>query len=94
MRPVSVSTRGWTLEDILARSDNFCAVPSKNVEHLAADEIQILIRDFEESGIPLLMQNWHKRPGWNPNLFSPSWLYDEEGDSSPSIYPICSSFQV
>jgi hypothetical protein len=59
------------------------------VENLAADEIQFVVRDFEESGIPLLMQNWHKRPGWNSNLFSPSWLYDEEGDSSPSIYPIC-----
>jgi hypothetical protein len=94
MRLATVSTRGWTLENILARSANFYAVPSKNVEHLAADEIEFAVRDFEESGIPLLMQNWHKRPGWNPNLFSPLWLRDNEGDSSPSIYLIFSSFQI
>jgi hypothetical protein len=94
MRLANVSTRGWTLEDILAQSANFYAVPAKNVEHLAADEIEFSVRDFEESGIPLLMQNWHKRPGWNPTLFSPSWLHDNEGDSSPSIYPISNSFQI
>lgn len=56
MRLATASTKGWTLEDILARSANFYAVPSKNVEHLAADEIECVVRDFEESGIPLLMK--------------------------------------
>lgn len=85
MNAVRVFTKGWSLEEILSRGTNFLPVPVEDVEHQSAEQIDLRVRDTEADGIPLVMQNWHKRPGWNAEIFSPTWLTQNEGDASLSV---------
>jgi hypothetical protein len=56
------TTRGWTLESILARSPNFCAVPRCSAE----DASSALNRN--EQGVPMIIQDLHKSHLWSEVL--------------------------
>jgi hypothetical protein len=76
-----ITTKGWTLENVLARGNNFLPIPTVDVTSLQAAEIEGLVQKHENSGIPLLMAGFHRRPSWDSHKFSPEWLRDAEGAS-------------
>jgi hypothetical protein len=76
-----ISTKGWTLENVLTRGSNFLPIPTVDVTSLQAAEIERLVQKHENSGIPLLMTGFHRRPFWDSHKFSPEWLKDVEGAS-------------
>jgi hypothetical protein len=76
-----ISTKRWTLENVIARGSNFRPIPTVDVTSLQAAEIERLVQKHENSGIPLLMTGFHRRPSWDSRKFSPEWLRDVEGAS-------------
>lgn len=79
------STQGWTLDALLSKGANLRPVPTIDAQSLAFEDLEQLIKDHEESGIPLVMKNWHLRDGWNDELFSPEWLAARYGKESMSL---------
>ncbi|KAG8876333.1 hypothetical protein FRC20_001836 [Serendipita sp. 405] len=69
-----ISTKGWSMDELLKRGSNFRPVPTFNVEDASLEEVVAVVKHHEESGIPLMLQNWHKRSSWDPELLSASWL--------------------
>ena len=80
-KDVRISTKGWTLENVLAKGSNFLPIPTVDVTSLQAAEIERLVQKHENSGIPLLMTGLHRRVSWDSHKFSPEWLRDVEGAS-------------
>lgn len=78
---IHISTKGWTLENVLARGSNFLQIPTVDVTTFQVAEIERLVQKHESSGIPLLMTGFQRRPSWDSHKFSPEWLRDVEGAS-------------
>jgi hypothetical protein len=76
-----ILTKGWTLENVLARGSNFRPIPTVDVTGFQAMEIEQLVQKHENSGIPLLMTGFHQQTSWDSHKFSPEWLGDVKGAS-------------
>ncbi|KAG6832324.1 hypothetical protein H0H87_001965 [Tephrocybe sp. NHM501043] len=64
-----ISTRGWTLESILATGERFLQVP-----RVAHQDATLAIAKFENSGVPLILEGLHQLPKWPGEEFRPEWL--------------------
>ncbi|KAG6814509.1 hypothetical protein H0H92_000034 [Tricholoma furcatifolium] len=66
-----ISTRGWSLKDILENNKNFQPVPRYSL----TDATQA-IQAFEADGIPLIIQGLHEESKWLKKEFEPDWLLE------------------
>lgn len=80
-----ITTKGWTLENVIARGRNFRTIPIVDVSHLQDHEIKQLVEKHEQSGFPLLMKGFHKRSSWDNRKFSPAGLREMIGQSRISV---------
>jgi hypothetical protein len=77
-----VTTEGWSLDALLQQGHNFQPVPVVDIAQMSSSQIEDLVKSHEESGLPLLMRNWHKTSIWKKEIFDPEWLERLEGSSS------------
>ncbi|KDQ17966.1 hypothetical protein BOTBODRAFT_545322 [Botryobasidium botryosum FD-172 SS1] len=70
-----LSTRGWVLEELVQSSPNFC-----HVERISALDPSGIIGDKvlenETSGLPLIIQDWHRTKEWDSHMWSLDWLLE------------------
>jgi hypothetical protein len=53
---------------------------------LAEEELDVIIREHEESGTPLVVEDWQKLPSWQgKDLFSLEWLQNKFGEESEFV---------
>ena len=59
-----ISTRGWTIDGLLARSESFCEVPrvSASVDVLSA------INGHDQAGVPMIIEGLHESHAWSGKL--------------------------
>ena len=62
-----ISTKGWTLDSLINRSINFHRVP--RVSALSGSLPQY-INDYENSGVPLVIEDCHRHPNWSEDEFT------------------------
>jgi hypothetical protein len=63
-----ISTESWSLDSILARSDNFRKVSRISVASQSA--LLAAIDHHEATGIPLIVEGLHMLEAWNKDLFN------------------------
>ncbi|KAG1803703.1 uncharacterized protein HD556DRAFT_601948 [Suillus plorans] len=66
-----ISTKGWTLAQLIKKSPNFCPV-----DRVRFDDPMLIqtIRMYEESGAPLIIEGFHEHDSWPADLFTLDWL--------------------
>lgn len=69
----TITTSGWTLETLIASGPRFKPVPRISMD-LPQAETSLALHNHEESGIPLVLEGWHKHEGWPVDLFNLEWL--------------------
>ena len=80
-RPL-ISTLGWEIQSILARSPNFRKV--NRVHYTSPDaKVENAIPQVERDGNPLIIAGWNRHPRWPKSLFNIDWLR-KNGDQSMS----------
>jgi hypothetical protein len=62
-----ISTKGWTLNSLINKSINFHRVPRVSV---LSDSLSQCIKDYETSGVPLVIEGCHKHPKWSTEEFT------------------------
>src|SRR5260370_41121567 len=60
------STRGWSVKSLVKLGKGkFEPVERISVRKLSAMQIVQLVRRYEETGYPLILEQWHLRADWN-----------------------------
>ena len=76
-----LSTRGWSVDALVQLGPRMREVPriSALLESL---ELEAKIREFEDAGVPIIIEKWHQRTDWpEDKLFGVDWVV-EHGDES------------
>ena len=82
-----VTSKGWTLESVLASGPRFRTVDKTSANSGTPEQIASTIKDYEQRGVPLVVQDLHGRPDW-PEFFTPEWLEAHYGSrSAPTPEP-------
>ena len=69
------SSKSWTLGKLLKKGKRFERV--RRVSALDKTKLLQELEQYEQSGDPLIIEDWHKTPNWpTDGLFSPEWLLD------------------
>lgn len=76
-----MDNKNWNIEDLLAFAENFEDAPRVDISTMQDSEIEKLVQDHEERGIPVVLEGWHLRDGWQQALFTPEWLKKPENVS-------------
>lgn len=72
----TTTTRGWTVENLVSKGKRMKPIPRVSAI-TDYDRLDTIIKQYEDSGIPLIIEDWHKTPNWpTDGLFSPEWLLD------------------
>lgn len=66
-----ISTQHWTFDSIVKCGARFHPVP--RISATEAD-LSALIDGHEQSGIPYIIEGWHKHPNWPKDKFHIDWL--------------------
>jgi hypothetical protein len=85
-QPISksvVSSKEWTLENLLASGDRFCAVPRVSA---FSDSLSSTIDKYEREGRPLIIQGWQQHSKWPNDMFHIDW-FGEYGPQSEDGIP-------
>lgn len=91
-----ITSKDWTLEHLLATGERFRPVDSISAKSVTPEQIALTIKEYEERGVPLVVQDLHLRPNW-PELFTPRWLethYGSQGACAPEIFVQVSTSRV
>jgi hypothetical protein len=71
--PRRPSSLNWTLDGLLSIGTNFA--PATRVSaSLPQDKLSEIISHHEHKGMPLIIEGWHLKQGWDSELLSPDWL--------------------
>jgi hypothetical protein len=62
-------TRGWKLDEIIASSENFVPFDRIRVSEFGPQELLEEMKSRDEKGIPLVVEGWHEKSGWNHEVF-------------------------
>ena len=76
-----VTSKGWTLESVVASGPRFRTVDKISVDSGTPEQIALIVKDYEQRGVPLVVQGFHGRPNW-PEFFTPQWLETHYGSRS------------
>jgi hypothetical protein len=77
---LAISTVNWSLNTILESSDAFLPVP--RISCITVD-IQTEIDNYEKSGVPFIIEGWHKHGKWPKDLFNiDSFRKEVKGEAS------------
>lgn len=72
-----LTTKGWNLKELVESSSNF-----EEVARISAletpDTLLSKIKFYEASGRPFIIQDWHRKEDWDPQLFGLQWLLDHQ----------------
>ncbi|KAG1832100.1 hypothetical protein EV424DRAFT_84675 [Suillus variegatus] len=77
-----ISTKGWTLAQLIKKSPNFCPV-----DRVRFDDPMLIqtIRMYEDSGAPLIIEGFHEHDSWPTDLFTLDWL-SEHGKQGKALF--------
>jgi hypothetical protein len=84
----AISTTGWSLEYILAYGSRFRAIERVDASSPRAD-IERAVKRYEEEGIPMVIEGWHKRKEWPQELFSLDFFQKNSPSGVLSIRSAC-----
>ena len=76
-----VTSKGWTLESVVASGPRFRTVDKTSADSATPEQIASTIKDYEQRGVPLVVQDLHGRSDW-PEFFTPQWLETHYGSQS------------
>lgn len=81
------------VEALIAITPNFNAIPRLNALQLEGDDQFKNLEEFidkhvVQGGMPLVIENWHKRSDWPWHLFDPRWLTSNHG-TDRGYSPFC-----
>jgi hypothetical protein len=68
-----LTSAGWSLNELLARGRRFREIPRVSVSDQCLD---VIIRQHETSGVPLVIEGMHKHETWPIAMFDIQWLRD------------------
>ena len=72
-----ISTRGWTMESLLELGNSkFSPVKRISVRRLSTTQIVEIVREYEELGSPLILEEWHLRRDWNKTVLNVDYLVE------------------
>lgn len=74
----TLTTKGWSMEFLLAQGDNFEQVPRVSALELDMDRIS----DYNDIDTPLVIEGWHNHPKWPKDLFTIDKFRELSKDSS------------
>jgi hypothetical protein len=63
-----ITSKGWTLDKLIASGESFNEVPRVSASN---PDLTSSVEEHERSGIPLIIEAWHKHPKWPKDLFTP-----------------------
>lgn len=66
-----VSSKGWTVDTLVGRGPRFQKVPRVSAR---SPRLFSKIKEHERSGIPLIIQGWHKHGKWPKEMFTVDWF--------------------
>ncbi|KAI0699701.1 hypothetical protein BC835DRAFT_1267469 [Cytidiella melzeri] len=83
--PSAISSSRWKLDDILG--DRQCFKPVERISIGTSDQNAILqaIEKHEASGLPLIIEGFHRQNTWPGKLFNVDWLQRQYGDQTCSV---------
>lgn len=74
----------WTLEGILKKGSRLKLVP--RVSALDQEAMTKAIKEHERSGVPLIIEGWHKHRGWEAGLLDIEWLLRNKGNEGKYFF--------
>ncbi|KAL5489802.1 hypothetical protein ACEPAI_4634 [Sanghuangporus weigelae] len=84
---MATSTKGWTPEKLVALGSRMQHVPRVSSVSSIKDSARLheFIKEYEASGVPLIIEDWEKTPQWpGDKLFGVDWLL-EHGDEMIAV---------
>lgn len=87
-RPTSLN---WTLDSLLSIATNFAPVARVSAS-LPREKLADIISHHEHKGIPLIVEGWHLKEGWDSELLSPDWLARKLTKRQESLFSYSMSF--
>jgi hypothetical protein len=82
-----ISTEGWTLESLVMLSENFH--PIERVKATGPHEdIQRAIIQYEEEGIPMIIEGWQEHEKWPKDLFTLDFFREHTPGGESSQHPL------
>lgn len=82
--PTGIPPSQWEVKSMVKSSNNFNHVPRISAS-VSVNALLDKVREHEKSGVPLIIEGWHKRPDWDHALFSMTGFV---ADSTQSEYLI------
>jgi hypothetical protein len=82
----NLSSRGWSFKKLMKRGKRFKPVPRISATLMTEEELLRKIEQYEQSGDPLIIEDWHKHPNWPKGLFDLNALLEQRGDYSTPCY--------
>lgn len=77
----SITTRDWTLEGLIAKGKRFREIPRVSAQQ-SGDVLKGTIEKHEQSGVPLIIEGWHKHHKWSSDIFDVHWLEKHHGNDT------------
>ncbi|KAK0459872.1 uncharacterized protein EV420DRAFT_294805, partial [Desarmillaria tabescens] len=68
----SFTTRDWSLEGLLKQGKRFFPIP--RVSAVGGQSLEDILQRYDGDTKPLVIEGWHKHPGWLGQKFSLEWL--------------------
>jgi hypothetical protein len=76
-----ISTRGWSVQSLLKLGKgNFEEVERISVRKMAPRQIVEIARECDETGRPLILEDWHLRKEWNETILNVDYLVKQLPD--------------
>ena len=76
-----ITAKDWSASSLCREHTRFKEV--RRVSALSDPEIIArALGDYEEDGIPLIIEDWNKHPAWPQDIFSLEWLLKTAGHES------------
>jgi hypothetical protein len=70
---IFVSSKDWTVDALVKRGPRFREVPRVSALQ-PLPKLVAAIETHERSGVPLIIEGWHKHPEWPKNKFTVDWF--------------------
>lgn len=84
-----ISSKDWTVDALVKRGPRFQRVPRVSAT-APVSRLCSVIEDHERTGIPLIIEGWHKHRKWDKKLFTVDWFREHGRQGVLAVIPVLS----
>jgi hypothetical protein len=87
-----VSSKDWTVDALLERGPRFHKIDRVSATGPLPNLLSA-IETHERSGLPLIIEGWHKHKGWPKDIFTVDWFRERGQQGMHAVNTCCGTSQ-